>query len=86
MSRVHHLELQCEIDSRRESIHGEMSDRQGRKLPFSGWTEFAGVLMELARDEGETTDSNERCEHRDEAAEEIFEEPRKSRAARPLTP
>ena len=54
MSRVHHFELSCEIDPRRESIHGEMSDRQGKKLPFSGWTEFSSVLMELAKDDSAT--------------------------------
>ncbi|HMT04569.1 MAG: hypothetical protein KDB48_01725 [Solirubrobacterales bacterium] len=51
MSRVHHLELQCEIDPQRESIRGEMSDRQGKKLQFSGWTEFSTVLMELTTDQ-----------------------------------
>jgi hypothetical protein len=54
MSRVHQIELRCEIDSQRASIHGEMSDLQGRKLPFSGWTEFAVALMQLAKDEDET--------------------------------
>lgn len=58
MSRVHHLELQCEIDPQRESIRGEMSDRSGRSLKFSGWTEFAGAVMRLARDESQTN-SNE---------------------------
>ena len=50
MSRVHRIELLCEIDPQRESIHGEMSDRQGKTLPFTGWTEFAGALVSLTRD------------------------------------
>lgn len=54
MSRVHRIELLCEIDPQRESIHGEMRDRQGTTLSFTGWTEFAGALMRLARDEVET--------------------------------
>lgn len=54
MSRVHHIELQCQIDPLRESIHGQMSNRQGRSLPFTGWSEFAAALMRLARDEFET--------------------------------
>jgi len=59
MSRVHHIDLQCEIDSQHESIHGEMSDRQGRTLPFTGWTEFSICLMELAgtRDEPNQLDT-----------------------------
>lgn len=28
-----------------------MSDRQGKKLQFSGWTEFSTVLMELTTDQ-----------------------------------
>ncbi|MBN8867111.1 MAG: hypothetical protein J0H98_06125 [Solirubrobacterales bacterium] len=59
MSRVHHIELRCEIDPQRESIHGEMSDRQGKSLPFSGWTEFATRLMTLARDDSETDQKQE---------------------------
>jgi hypothetical protein len=59
MSRVHQIELQCEIDSQRASIQGEMSDRQGRRLPFSGWTEFAGALMQLAKDEETDPTENE---------------------------
>ncbi|MCB0870316.1 MAG: hypothetical protein KDB52_05745 [Solirubrobacterales bacterium] len=63
MSRVHHIELQCEIDPQRESIHGEMSDRQGKKLPFAGWTEFSTALMELARgdaDKNKPTEEDKR--------------------------
>ena len=53
MSRVHRIELLCEIDPQRESIHGEMSDRQGTTLPFTGWTEFAGALVTLISGVGE---------------------------------
>lgn len=53
MSRVHRIELLCEIDPQRESIHGEMSDRKGKTLPFTGWTEFAGALVSLTRDGSE---------------------------------
>lgn len=51
MSRVHRIELLCEIDPHRESIHGEMSDRHGETVPFSGWTEFAGALVSLIKGE-----------------------------------
>jgi len=54
MPRVHHIELLCEIDPHHESIHGEMSDRQGTTLSFTGWTEFAGALMRLARSQAES--------------------------------
>ncbi len=68
MSRVHRIELLCEIDPQRESIHGEMSDRKGKTLPFTGWTEFAGALVSLTRegskglagDDGTQTQSNDR--------------------------
>lgn len=54
MSRVHQIELRCEVDSQRASIQGEMSDLHGRKLPFIGWTEFASALMELTANENQT--------------------------------
>lgn len=66
MSRVHHIELQCRIDSEHEAIQGEMSDRRGNSLPFSGWTEFATALVALTSEvKAETAD------------EEFFREPRK---------
>lgn len=47
MAEVHQIELRCEIDPKHESIRGEMSDRQGKTLAFSGWTEFAGAIVSL---------------------------------------
>lgn len=59
MSQVHRIELLCAIDPQRESIHGEMSDRQGNTLPFTGWAEFAGALTTLtSRAEGETAEAD----------------------------
>lgn len=40
-----------------------MSDRQGKKLPFAGWTEFSTALMELARgdaDKNKPTEEDKR--------------------------
>ena len=58
MSRKHHIDLTCEIDPKLESIHGEMSNRQGMTLPFWGWTEFAGALIALAKDDSERNQSS----------------------------
>ncbi len=52
MSRVHQIQLSCEIDPHRESIHGEMSDQKGKSLPFNGWTEFASALVALTSAKG----------------------------------
>ncbi len=62
MSRVHHIDLRCEIDPHSESIHGEMSVRQGKPLPFSGWTEFAGALVSLASREVEEARAGDETE------------------------
>ncbi len=60
MSPVHLIELRCEIDPRHESIHGQMSDRQGNSLSFSGWSEFAGALMRLAGGDPEPSNPTDR--------------------------
>lgn len=47
MSPTETIEISCEVDSANDSIRGLVRDRQGNQLRFTGWTEFASVLMSL---------------------------------------
>ncbi len=53
MSRVHHIDLRCEVDPQREAISGEMRLQRGEALSFNGWTEFAGALVSLVSGEAD---------------------------------
>jgi hypothetical protein len=42
------IDIRCDIESIEGSFRGELKNEQGTSRSFSGWTEFASALMELA--------------------------------------
>jgi len=44
------VDIRCDIDSLDGSFRGQLRNEDGTSRSFTGWTEFASVLMALARE------------------------------------
>jgi hypothetical protein len=44
------IDVRCEISYLDEPIRGELSDGEGRSVPFRGWIELSAALTSLVED------------------------------------